>query len=96
LAKKISLKSGLELLLSRKYLTLQYMEDNYVLESIELNDENYFKDLKVLLFGEIIEIYIVQATTSHNNSPVHFLHKPIIIPSLNQYHPCSIDPLPHS
>jgi predicted GH43/DUF377 family glycosyl hydrolase len=55
--KKNSRKSGLELLVNREHLALQYSEDKYVLESIKFNNKIYFSEIKILLFGEYIEVY---------------------------------------
>jgi len=54
---KNSDKIGLELLVNRKNIALQYLEDKHQLESIKLEQETSFKEIKVLLFGEYIEIY---------------------------------------
>ncbi|MBN2365707.1 MAG: hypothetical protein EH225_06900 [Calditrichaeota bacterium] len=57
LNKKNSQKSGLQLLLDSKYLILQYLEDKYLLESVEIAEKIKFKEIKILLVGEFIEIY---------------------------------------
>ncbi|MEJ2616089.1 MAG: hypothetical protein P8Z35_14110, partial [Ignavibacteriaceae bacterium] len=57
LNQKNSKKSGLEFLIKRNELTLHYLEDKQKLESIKLEQETYFNEIKILLFGEYVEIY---------------------------------------
>ena len=52
-----SQKSGLELLVEREALILQYLEDKRQLESIKIDDGRIFREIKILLFGEYIEVY---------------------------------------
>jgi hypothetical protein len=54
---KNSKKSGLEFRIKRDELELRYLEDKQQLESIKLNQGTYFNEIKILLFGEYVEIY---------------------------------------
>ena len=57
LNQKNSKKSGLEVLINRNELTLRYFEDKQKLESVKLEQETSFNEIKILLFGEYVEIY---------------------------------------
>jgi sucrose-6-phosphate hydrolase SacC (GH32 family) len=57
LSHRNSQRTGLELLVNENYLTLQYFEDKQQLESIKLESKISFKEIKILLFGEYVEIY---------------------------------------
>jgi hypothetical protein len=48
---------GVELVLNESTLTLQYIEDKYIISSIPLKDSVSFREIKVLIFGEYYEVY---------------------------------------
>lgn len=74
--KKNLRKSGLELVVNKEQLNLYYLEDKQLLESEKLINKIRFKEIKILLFGEYIEIYcdnkLLVSTISYRHNYGYF------------------------